>query len=87
MKHLIIFLMIIVIIVMYLTMLPPKIKWEQQKIIVSEGETLWSISKKFCPESEDRRKWIYKVKNLNNTNGNIHEGQVLIVLSPVNKEE
>lgn len=87
MKHIILFLIIIVIIIMYITTLPPKTQWVQRELIVSKGETLWSISKRFCPETEDRRKWIYKVKKLNNTNGNIKEGQVLIILEAKPKRE
>lgn len=86
-KQIIGFVAIIVVIILCVLISPPKTKWRERELIVSKGETLWSISKRFCPETEDRRKWIHKVKKLNNTNGNIKEGQVLIILEVEKNEE
>ena len=33
---------------------------------VKDGDTLWSIAKRYCPNTMDKREYIYKVKKLNN---------------------
>lgn len=34
--------------------------------VVTEGDSLWSIGKQYCPEDMDIRKYIYQIMELNN---------------------
>lgn len=52
------------------------IKYAEHTVIY--GETLWSISKKYCRGNDDPRKFIYEVKKINNLKDvNIYAGQIL----------
>lgn len=47
-------------------------------IDVVKGDSLWSIASKHAPQHEDIRKYIYKIKQLNNLNSSaLQIGQVL----------
>lgn len=76
-------LLIIAILIMLCFLLtPPKTSWVERQIMVSKGDTLWSLSKRFSSDKTERKKWVNKVKKLNNTNGNIKKGQVITILVP-----
>lgn len=71
----------VIMIILCFTAKPPKRRaWREREIEVYKGGTLWKISERFCPNDFDRREWISMVKKINNINGNIKEGQTLIVL-------
>ena len=58
------------------------IEWEEQIHRVQTGDTLWAISKDYCPNSVDRREWISEIRALNHLNNNhIEPGQQIIVLA------
>jgi hypothetical protein len=60
------------------------IEWEEEIYKVRAGDSLWTISGDYCPDSVDRREWIDEVQALNDLpDSNIHPGQKLIVLAPV----
>jgi len=60
------------------------IEWHEQTYQVKDGDTLWAISGKYCPDSVDRREWIDEIRALNHLSGStVHEGQHLIVLVPI----
>lgn len=49
-------------------------------VIVSQGDTLWSISKEYAPKDDDIRKFIYKLKNINEKHDSILiPGETLLV--------
>ncbi len=49
---------------------------------VSQGETLWTIAKKYKLNDQDIRDYIYKVEKINNMDSaKIYEGQVLKILT------
>lgn len=52
---------------------------EYATIIVSKGDTLWSIASDFCNDNEDIRSKIQDIKELNNINSSIYIGQELKV--------
>lgn len=47
---------------------------------VREGDTLYDIADKFCPEEMDKREYVYEVKQLNDTDGNLEIGEELKIL-------
>lgn len=60
------------------------IEWQEETYIVMSGDSLWAISKEYCPEGVDCREWIEEIRALNDLpDSNIHPGQTLIVLAPV----
>lgn len=59
------------------------VAWREDTHTVRRGETLWSISKLYCPNSVDRREWIDEIKQLNNISDTIYEGEEIIVLVEV----
>lgn len=79
-KQALVFLIVLVLLLFYIALAPPSTKWNKREITVQKGDTLWALSDRFCSESIDRRWWISQVKKINNTNGNIKKGQVLIIL-------
>ena len=79
-KQALVFLIVLVLLLFYIALAPPSTKWNQREITIQKGDTLWALSDRFCSESIDRRWWISQVKKINNTNGNIKAGQVLIIL-------
>lgn len=59
------------------------IEWRETTYRVQEGDSLWAISRDYCPGSVDRREWMEEVQALNGLEGRtIHPGQKLIVLAP-----
>lgn len=53
------------------------------KYTVQEGDTLWSIAKKYNKQGEDIRKLIYEIRQHNNISPMIREGQIIEI--PVKK--
>jgi nucleoid-associated protein YgaU len=51
----------------------------KEEYVVIKGDTLWSIARKHCPETMDKREYIYEVEKLNGIDGNIREGQRIII--------
>ena len=47
---------------------------------VEQGETLWSISKQFAPESSDVREYIYLLQEKNNIGADLQSGQTIKIL-------
>lgn len=59
-------------------------EWREEDYRVKSGDSLWSISGKYCPDSVDRREWIDEIQVLNDLpDSTIHPGQRLTVLAPV----
>lgn len=61
----------------------PKIErteWEEVTHKVKRGETLWEISKLYCPDDVDCRDWIDKVQEINGIGSTIYVGDRLTVL-------
>jgi nucleoid-associated protein YgaU len=59
------------------------VKWEKETYRVRSGDSLWSISGEYCPDSVDRQEWIHKVRKLNDIDGSIiYPGQVITILAP-----
>ena len=59
------------------------VKWEEETYRVRSGDSLWSISGEYCPDSVDRQEWINKVRKMNDLDGSIiYPGQVITVLAP-----
>lgn len=90
MKGFIVFILFVIVIVFFIILVNTfestmhNIEWKENVHVVQSGETLWEISKKYCPESVDCREWIDAVKKLNNKNSSrIYEGECIIVLVPV----
>ncbi len=60
------------------------IEWQEEIYRVQSGDSLWTVSHNYCPDSVDRREWIDQVQRLNGlTSGVIYAGQELTVLAPV----
>ena len=58
------------------------IEWEEEIYSVQAGDSLWAISREYCPESVDRREWIGEIKALNAMDDNhLEPGQQIIVLA------
>ena len=63
------------------------VKWEEETYRVRSGDSLWSISGEYCPDSVDRQEWIHKVRKLNDIDGSIiYPGQVLTILAPAEED-
>ena len=61
-----------------------EIEWREEIYSVQAGDSLWSISRAYCPDKVDRREWVEEIQALNGLSGSsIHAGQQLIVLAPV----
>ena len=65
---------------------PPmeRVEWEEVEHHVQSGQTLWEISKLYCPEKIDCREWIEEVKEINGIGSTIYAGDCLTVLSEKN---
>ena len=60
------------------------IEWEETIYRVQAGDSLWAISRDYCPDGVDRREWIEEIQALNNLDDStIRTGQKLTVLAPV----
>jgi hypothetical protein len=61
-----------------------RVEWREETYRVQSGDSLWIISRDYCPENVDRREWIEEVQALNGlTSSFIYPGQQLTVLAPV----
>ncbi len=47
--------------------------------MVRPDDTLWSIAEQYKPPRTDTREFIYYIRQLNNTNGMIHPGEILLI--------
>ena len=51
---------------------------------VHKGDTLWSLSQQYCPDTMDCREWIYEVEQMNGiTGGRIWPGEIITILKEV----
>lgn len=58
-------------------------EWEEDQYVVENGDSLWAISGKYCPDNVDRWEWINEIQALNALDDCvIQPGQMLIVLTP-----
>ena len=63
------------------------VKWEEEIYRVRSGDSLWSISGEYCPDSVDRQEWIHKVRKMNDIDGSIiYPGQVITILAPAEED-
>ena len=61
-----------------------RVEWREESYRVQSGDSLWAISYEYCPDGVDRREWIAEIRELNDLpDSNIHPGQRLTVLAPV----
>lgn len=61
-----------------------RVEWQEALYTVQSGDTLWAISRGYCPDNVDRREWIDAVLELNELqDAIIHPGQTLIVWAPI----
>lgn len=59
------------------------VEWREKTYRVQAGDSLWSISKEYCPDDVDCREWIEEVRALNGMTGSvIYKGQTLTILVP-----
>lgn len=59
-----------------------RVEWEEEVYRVQSGDTLWALSRDYCPENVDRREWIEEIQSLNGlTSSFIYPGQNLTVLA------
>ena len=59
-----------------------RVEWETETYTVKSGDTLWTISERYCPDGVDCREWINEVKELNDIDDStIHPGQRITVLA------
>lgn len=62
-------------------------EWQEEIYTVQHGDSLWSISREYCPEGVDRDEWIAEVRDRNRmTSDIIRPGDDLIVLVCIGKE-
>lgn len=60
-----------------------RVEWREELYTVERGDSLWAISRKYCPDNVDPREWIDEVRTLNSLpDATIYPGQRLIVLAP-----
>lgn len=57
-----------------------RVEWEEVEHHVQSGQTLWEISKLYCPENIDCREWIEEIKEINGIGSTIYAGDCLTVL-------
>ncbi len=78
---------LLVLIVLALRPSMASVKWEEETYRVRSGDSLWSISGEYCPDSVDRQAWIDKVRRMNDIDGSIiYPGQVLTILAPTEED-
>jgi hypothetical protein len=80
----VLFLAIIVASFFYLTAPTlDRVDWERTTYTVQMGDSLWSISGRYCPDNVDRREWIGKVQKINRLDSSIiHVGERLTIIVP-----
>lgn len=60
-----------------------RVEWREELYTVERGDSLWTISRKYCPDNVDPREWIDEIRVLNRLpDATIYPGQRLIVLAP-----
>lgn len=60
-----------------------RVEWREELYTVERGDSLWAISRKYCPDNVDPREWIDEIQVLNHLpDATIYPGQSLIVLAP-----
>lgn len=60
-----------------------RVEWREETYHVQSGDSLWIISRDYCPDGVDRREWIDAVQSRNGlTSSFIYPGQRLTVLVP-----
>ena len=47
---------------------------------VQPGDTIWDIAEEYCPKGMDIREYIYKVREINDSNCVIHPGQEMKII-------
>lgn len=75
--------LMVALIICYAFCYVPKVErteWEEVTHKVKRGETLWGISKLYCPDDVDPRDWIEKVQEINGIGSTIYTGDRLTVL-------
>lgn len=59
------------------------ILWHTEVHHVEDGQTVWSLSHKYCPETVDRGAWVSEVLAINGMmDSTVYPGQMLRVLTP-----
>lgn len=62
-------------------------EWQEELYTVQEGDSLWSIAGRYCPDGVDRGEWVDEIQALNDLRSSIiHPGDDLIVLVAIGKE-
>lgn len=57
------------------------VDWTKETYHVKQGDTLWAIARRYCPDDVDCREWIDAVQALNELGAHIYPGQELTVLA------
>lgn len=58
------------------------IEWETEAYFVKSGDSLWSISERYCPDGVDCREWIDEIQELNGLDDSlIYPGQCITILT------
>lgn len=53
--------------------------YTETTVIVSTGDTLWTIAKEYCPNDMDIRRYINHIQKDNDCTADIHNGDILTV--------
>ena len=79
-------LLLVVIVASFLYLTKPtldRVDWDRQTYTVQKGDSLWSLSGRYCPANVDRREWIGKVQKMNRLDSSIiHVGEKLTIIVP-----
>lgn len=56
--------------------------YSETEIVVNQGDTLWSIASTYCPDTIDKREWIYETRKANGITdaGALRVGQVITIV-------
>lgn len=57
-----------------------QIDYVQEEYVVQKGDTLWNIASEYASEHQDLREYIYQLKQVNNIDSSLKEGQTIIIL-------
>ena len=61
-----------------------RVDWKRETYRVQSGDSLWAISRDYCPDNVDRQEWINEIQEINGlTSSFIYPGQKITVLVPV----
>lgn len=78
----IIFILILVVVSGYFSAWI-SVEWEEDTYVVSMDDTLYGIAGLYAPEGMDKRKYVHKIKELNNIGDSIiHYGDEIKILVP-----